>query len=221
MSPTTDATKPGAAPPTREMAGRPACVEQVTGSQGNAARSPLSPIDPQETGVTSGCGAGADRPICGTGFGVVMPCPTWTATWCAIANSGTPHPDYIFRMTERSKKYLFHIVEELELHNPNRVGAFAVSSKCLQPRCIQCQSRRHVAIHASHREVISNSNRMHSGRPSATYWHPPALHWSTYRNRMGCLATGIWPWLHTTGAKAASVAPSRRTSVPGRRVMWT
>lgn len=26
-------------------------------------------------------------------------------------------PDYIFRMTERSKKYLFHIVEELELRN--------------------------------------------------------------------------------------------------------
>ena len=36
-------------------------------------------------------------------------------------------PDYIFRMTERSKKYLFHIVEELELRNMPTLSLIHIS----------------------------------------------------------------------------------------------
>lgn len=49
----------------------------------------------------------------------------------------TTRPDYIFRMTERSKKYLFHIVEELELRNmPSELALLPFIESAFNPQAI-------------------------------------------------------------------------------------
>jgi membrane-bound lytic murein transglycosylase D len=46
-------------------------------------------------------------------------------------------PDYIFRMTERSKKYLFHIVEELELRNmPTELALLPFLESAFNPQAV-------------------------------------------------------------------------------------
>ena len=46
-------------------------------------------------------------------------------------------PDYIFRMTERSKKYLFHIVEELELRNmPTELALLPFVESAFNPQAV-------------------------------------------------------------------------------------
>ena len=63
-------------------------------------------------------------------------------------------PDYIFRMTERSKKYLFHIVEELELRGMPTELALLPFIESVQSQAAGRQGRGHVAIHACHRQVL-------------------------------------------------------------------
>jgi membrane-bound lytic murein transglycosylase D len=49
----------------------------------------------------------------------------------------TTRPDYIFRMTERSKKYLFHIVEELELRNmPTELALLPFVESAFNPQAV-------------------------------------------------------------------------------------
>jgi len=46
-------------------------------------------------------------------------------------------PDYIFRMTERSKKYLFHIVEELEVRGmPSELALLPFIESAFNPRAV-------------------------------------------------------------------------------------
>ena len=46
-------------------------------------------------------------------------------------------PDYIFRMTERSKKYLFHIVEELEMRNmPSELALLPFVESAFNPQAV-------------------------------------------------------------------------------------
>lgn len=46
-------------------------------------------------------------------------------------------PDYIFRMTERSKKYLFHIVEELEVRNmPTELALLPFIESAFNPQAV-------------------------------------------------------------------------------------
>ncbi len=46
-------------------------------------------------------------------------------------------PDYIFRMTERSKKYLFHIVEELEFRNmPTELALLPFVESAFNPQAV-------------------------------------------------------------------------------------
>jgi membrane-bound lytic murein transglycosylase D len=46
-------------------------------------------------------------------------------------------PDYIFRMTERSKKYLFHIVEELEMRNmPTELALLPFIESAFNPQAV-------------------------------------------------------------------------------------
>jgi len=46
-------------------------------------------------------------------------------------------PDYIFRMTERSQKYLFHIVEELELRNmPTELALLPFVESAFNPQAV-------------------------------------------------------------------------------------
>ncbi len=49
----------------------------------------------------------------------------------------TTRPDYIFRMTERSKKYLFYIVEELELRNmPSELALLPFIESAFNPQAV-------------------------------------------------------------------------------------
>jgi membrane-bound lytic murein transglycosylase D len=49
----------------------------------------------------------------------------------------TARPDYIFRMTERSKKYLFHIVEELEMRNmPSELALLPFVESAFNPQAV-------------------------------------------------------------------------------------
>ena len=49
----------------------------------------------------------------------------------------TSRPDYIFRMTERSRKYLFHIVEELELRNmPTELALLPFIESAFNPQAV-------------------------------------------------------------------------------------
>jgi len=49
----------------------------------------------------------------------------------------TTRPDYIFRMTERSKKYLFHIVEELEMRNmPTELALLPFVESAFNPQAV-------------------------------------------------------------------------------------
>ena len=49
----------------------------------------------------------------------------------------TTRPDYIFRMTERSRKYLFHIVEELELRNmPSELALLPFVESAFNPQAV-------------------------------------------------------------------------------------
>ncbi len=46
-------------------------------------------------------------------------------------------PDYIFRMTERSRKYLFHIVEELERRNmPTELALLPFVESAFNPQAV-------------------------------------------------------------------------------------
>ena len=46
-------------------------------------------------------------------------------------------PDYIFRMTDRSKKYLFHVVEELELRNmPTELALLPFIESAFNPQAV-------------------------------------------------------------------------------------
>ena len=49
----------------------------------------------------------------------------------------TTRPDYIFRMTERSRKYLFHIVDELELRNmPTELALLPFIESAFNPQAV-------------------------------------------------------------------------------------
>ena len=49
----------------------------------------------------------------------------------------TARPEYIFRMTERSRKYLFHIVEELELRNmPSELALLPFVESAFNPQAV-------------------------------------------------------------------------------------
>ena len=49
----------------------------------------------------------------------------------------TTRPDYIFRMTERSKKYIFHIVEELEVRNmPTELALLPFIESAFNPQAV-------------------------------------------------------------------------------------
>ena len=99
---------------------------------------PLQPITAAEAASQRRGRACSRRPTCGTASAAASRCPTWRATWCASRSSGTPRrPDYIQRMTERSRKYLFHIVEELERRNmPTELALLPFIESAFNPQAV-------------------------------------------------------------------------------------
>lgn len=99
--------------------------------------SELSPIDPKSTPSRTVASLDAPRDLwerIRRGFSMpnlesklVADRETWYAS----------RPDYIFRMTERSKKYLFHIVEELEMRNmPTELALLPFVESAFNPQAV-------------------------------------------------------------------------------------
>ena len=113
-------------------------------------------------------------------------------------------PDYMQRMTERSSKYLFHIVEELERRSMPPSWPCCPTLKVLStPRRSPAPRRRHgqfMPATGSYFDLKQNAFRddrrdvLASTRAALDYLQ---------KNSMACLATGTWPWRPTTGVKAA------------------
>ena len=100
-----------------------------------------------------------------------------------------------------------------------RCATCQASSRCcrssrapLIPR--PCRAPRPPACGNSCRPPASilNSDKTLFAMTGVTCWPRPGQPWTTCKNSMACLATGIWRWPPTTGVKAACAAPSTRTS---------
>ena len=65
-------------------------------------------------------------------------------------------PDYMQRMTERSSKYLFHIVEELERRGmPTELALLPYIESAVNPRRSPAPGGRHVAVHAATGKLLT------------------------------------------------------------------
>jgi hypothetical protein len=112
-------------------------------------------------------------------------------------------PDYIQRMTDRSRKYLFHIVEELERpQHAHRTGAAALHRERVQSAGrVQRARGRHVAVHARHGQGLRpEAERLPRRPPRRAGVHP---------GRAGLPAEAPW---HVRG-----LAPGARRLQLGRR----
>ncbi len=123
--------------PTREIGSRPQAASRPLFFGSSVAHIPLTPMDLQAT--TSRAVVPLSPPIdlwdrIRRGYAMpdldsdlVRDREQWYAT----------RPDYIFRMTERSKKYLFHIVEELELRNmPTELALLPFIESAFNPQAV-------------------------------------------------------------------------------------
>lgn len=123
--------------PSREMGARPAQANRPAYSSASNAHPPLAPIDAQLT---------ASRTVAP----LAVPVDLWDRIRRGYAMPDldsdlvrdreqwyATRPDYIFRMTERSKKYLFHIVEELELRNmPTELALLPFIESAFNPQAV-------------------------------------------------------------------------------------
>ena len=120
----------------------------------------------------------------------------------------TTRPDYIYRMTERSKKYLFHIVEELELRNmPTELALLPFVESAFNPQAVSSAKAAGMWQFMPATGKTFELKQKAFGNAAETYWPPPVPRWITCKSCTACSETGTWPWLPTTGAKAASAAP--------------
>ena len=123
--------------PSREMGMRPPVVGRPAYSGASSAHPPLAPIDAQHTSSRTVTPLAApvdlwDRIRRGYAMpdldsDLVRDREQWYVT----------RPDYIYRMTERSKKYLFHVVEELELRNmPTELALLPFIESAFTPQAV-------------------------------------------------------------------------------------
>ena len=117
-------------------------------------------------------------------------------------------PDYILRMTQRSSKYLFHIVEELERRGmPTELALLPYIESAFNPQAVSSAKAAGMWQFMPATGNYFDLSKTPSGTTAATCWRPPAPHWTTCKSCTACLATGTWHWPPTTGAKAAWAAP--------------
>jgi len=124
----------------------------------------------------------------------------------------TNRPDYIFRMTERSRKYMFHIVEELELRNmPTELALLPFVESAFNPQAVSSAKAAGMwqFMPATGKSFELKQNVFRDDRRDVLASTRAALDY--LQNSTVCLATGIWPWPPTTGGKAAWAGRSRRT----------
>ena len=127
-------------------------------------------------------------------------------------------PDYMQRMTERSRKYLFHIVEELERRNmPTELALLPFIESAFNPQAVSSARAAGMwQFMPATGQLLRTQAERRSATTGATCWPPPARRWTTCKSCTACSATGTWRWPPTTGAKAASAGRSRAT----RKAAW-
>jgi len=113
-------------------------------------------------------------------------------------------PDYIFRMTERSKKYLFHIVEELEIRNmPTELALLPFIESAFNPQAVSNAKAagmwQFMPATGKYFELKQNTFRDDRRDVLAS----TARRWTTCKSSMACSGIGTWHLPPTTGAKAA------------------
>ena len=121
-------------------------------------------------------------------------------------------PDYIARMLDRSRRYLFHIVEEVEKRDmPMEIALLPMVESAFNP---QAYSRSHAAgiwqfIPSTGRNYGLKQNVWYDGRRDVTAATQAAL---DYLQKL-FMDFGSWElaWRPTTATRAACRAPSRKT----------
>ena len=94
---------------------------------------------------------------CGTASCAATRCPTSRGRWSRSGSSGTPtRPDYVARMVDRSRRYLYHIVTEVDQReHAARDRAAADDRERVQPaRAVDRARRRHLAVHSVDRQAL-------------------------------------------------------------------
>lgn len=118
-------------------------------------------------------------------------------------------PDYIQRMTERSSKYLFHIVEELERRNmPTELALLPFIESAFNPQAVSSAKAAGMwqFMPATGTYFDLKQNVFRDDRRDVLASTRAALDY--LQSSTTCSATGIWPWPPITGARGAWAAPS-------------
>ena len=113
-------------------------------------------------------------------------------------------PDYMQRMTERSNKYLFHIVEELERRQmPTELALLPFIESAFNPQAVSSAKAAGMwqFMPATGKYFDLKQNMFRDDRRDVLL--PPVRHSTICKNSTACLATGTWRWPPTTGARAA------------------
>ena len=111
-------------------------------------------------------------------------------------------PDYVARMVERSRRYLYHIVVEVEKRGmPLEIALLPMIESAYNP---MAYSRSRASgiwqfIPSTGRPIASN--RTGGSTSAATSSPPPARRSITCNTSTKCRATGISRWPRTTGAR--------------------
>jgi hypothetical protein len=111
-------------------------------------------------------------------------------------------PEYFARMVDRSRHYLFHIIEEIERRKmPAEIALLPMIESAYNPQAYGSSYLPPARITA-----CARTGGMTAGAMSLPL---PMQHSTIWKSCIQCSTTGNLRWLHTTGAKAPSVAPSR------------
>lgn len=126
-------------------------------------------------------------------------------------------PDYLMRMTERSNKYLFHIVEELERRNmPSELALLPFVESAFNPQAVSSAKAMGMwqFMPATGKQYELRQNIF--GTTAAMCLPQPVRRWTTCKNCTRCLAIGTWHWQPITGARAAWAGRCESVSKLGR-----
>ena len=140
----TDPPEAPAAPHTPLIPSGPPAAHRFRPGDGPAGDALFTPSDLWDRIRRGFCHA---RPAARTGAGPEQ----WYAT----------RPEYMQRMTERSRKYLFHIVEELERRGmPTELALLPYIESAFNPQAVSHgQGCGHVAVHARHWQLFRSQTK--------------------------------------------------------------
>ena len=120
-------------------------------------------------------------------------------------------PDYVARMIERSRRYLYYIVAEVEKRgHADRNRTAADDRERIQPDGLFAESRLgHLAIHAVDRKPLRLEAELLVRFAARRGRRDRQARSTTCKSSTASSATGSWRWRPTTGAKATSPARLR------------